>query len=514
MRDYLLLYINGQRHEVRGHQAFLSLTDYLRMDQGLTGTKIVCSEGDCGACSALLGRPDAGRLQYQVIDACICFMFQLDGTHIITVEGLTPSDRLSAVQQEMIDHFGSQCGFCTPGFVVAMTAMMERDQPSGDHNGAAAQGPPFRKGPSREAEPGRHVNTPSAAPVNRLSQALTGNLCRCTGYVQILEAGLAALGHVGSHLDDLYSEADIATDLSEADHSSVRIKSAESERTRIACIPKTFADAAVLKSDNPAAHIVSGATDIGVIYNKRRIDPDVFLCLSGLKEESQLRIEENTLIAGALCTWTQLEEWSREAFPEFHKIILRFGSPQIRNLSTLVGNIANASPIADSLPLLFVMDAGLELESTRGVRRVGINEFYKGYKQLKMSDDELIRTVYIPLPEPRDRLRLYKISKRNDLDISTFTAAIRLTMEDGTIESARIAYGGVGPVVLRLPRTEASLTGQELTEEVMRDAGKLARDEITPISDVRGSSDYRYQLAENILMKFYCESLEQGVLTC
>ena len=511
VRDYLLLYINGQRHDVRGGRAFLSLSDYLRFEQGLTGTKIVCSEGDCGACSVLLGRVTNGRLDYQVVDACICFMYQLDGTHVISVEGLAPAGQLNSVQQAMIDHFGSQCGFCTPGFVVAMTACQ---LPCGSE-APASQGNGDRDGDGDgDGDGGEPAKVGCWQEEDQLRQSLTGNLCRCTGYIQILEAGLAVAQRSGSAFPDLplheqYDETSIVRDLMPIGDSSVIIRSDGVECARRVFVPSTFAEAVDIKGTHPDARIVNGATDVGVIYNKGRMNPTDFLSLSGMGDERKLEVDQNTLIVGAGCTWRQIEEWSRDALPELHQIIVRFGSPQIRNLSTLMGNIANASPIADSLPLLHVMEAELEVESSRGARRVNINDFYLGYKQLDLAPDEIIRRLHMPLPAENDVLRLYKISKRNDLDISTFTAAIRLTIEEETIQVARLAYGGVGPVVLRLPKTEAHLTGQPLTEDRMRAAGKIARGEITPISDVRGSDNYRFQLAENVLLKFYFQTMEE-----
>jgi xanthine dehydrogenase small subunit len=229
------------------------------------------------------------------------------------------------------------------------------------------------------------------------------------------------------------------------------------------------------------------------------------LCLRNVAGHDQVEVENGELSVGMRATWSDVERWAQTGWPEFYKIIIRFGSPQIRNASTLVGNIANASPIADSLPLLHVMHARVQLAGPDGTREVDINDFYHGYKQLDLRPDELISGVRIPLPATEDRLKLYKISRRNDMDISTFTAAIRLTYRGDTIEEARIAYGGVGPIVLRLPKTEAQLRGQKLSESNMRQAGQTARTEITPISDVRSEAEYRYQLAENILIKCYFE---------
>jgi len=226
-----------------------------------------------------------------------------------------------------------------------------------------------------------------------------------------------------------------------------------------------------------------------------------------------LTCDDHTVVVGANVTWSQVEAFAKDALPEFYKIIVRFGSPQIRNVATLVANVAHGSPIADSLPLLFVMDAELELISKAGTRRVKVNGFYKGYKIKDLAADEIITRVLIPLPAPDELLKLYKVSRRNDLDIATFGAAIRVKRAGEVITRAYIAYSGVAPTVVRLLATEAFLQGKLLTERTFREAGRLARTEIQPITDVRGSRDFRLLLAENILSKFYFDSMEAAVVT-
>ncbi len=481
MRDYLLLSINGERHEVRSADALLTLSDYLRRRLGLTSTKIVCSEGDCGACTVLLGRPRDGRVVYEGVDSCILFMHQLDRTHVVTVEGLSSGGQLHPVQQAMVDCFGSQCGFCTPGFVAAMVA--ERESP--------------RQLGSTQAE---------------WQLALTGNLCRCTGYVQILEAA-AACRDLAAPLEDLFPSrrliGELGQPLGDGVEDAVVITTAE-PRPRTVLLPTTVAEAIQLRSRHRQGRIVNGATDVGVQTNKRMIDPQLILSLANVRDGREIVVDEMGVTFGIKTTWTDIERWAAVALPEFHQIIIRFGSPQIRNVSTLVGNIANGSPIGDSLPLLYVMSAKLILKSVSGTRRIDINDFYRGYKQLDLNDDELITSVQMPLPATGELLKLYKISKRNDLDISTFTAAIRLLVPQHEIEQARIAMGGVGPTVLRMPATEAFLVGKTLSEATVRAAGQIAGQEIQPISDVRGSAEYRRQLAENILVKFFQETVANG----
>jgi xanthine dehydrogenase small subunit len=227
---------------------------------------------------------------------------------------------------------------------------------------------------------------------------------------------------------------------------------------------------------------------------------------------NEVSLEKESLMVGGKVTLSSLEHKIKELVPEFHKILDVFGAPQIKNAGTLAGNIANGSPIGDSIPFLMVMEAEVELTGVNGTRWVNMNHLYKGYRSLDLYPDELITRICIPLPKATDHLKLYKVSKRKNLDISTFTAAIWLQQSGNIITDVRVAFGGVGPVVLRLPQTETFLRGKGVTEETFRKAGQLARTEITPISDVRGSQVYRLQLAENILSKFYFETQIQELI--
>jgi xanthine dehydrogenase small subunit len=489
MRDHLVLHINGARHQVDGSDAFLSLSDFLRHRLGLTGTKIVCSEGDCGACTTLIGRPNAARnaLTYRPVDSCIQFMFQLDGTHIVTVEGLRPDGQLNPVQQALIDCHGSQCGFCTPGFVMAMTGLLENAPAK---NGAAKNGAP-------------HDHGDHAIDWRR---GLTGNLCRCTGYTPILDAAIQACEADHQRLNELYPPAPLLAAVAPLAHDAIELDVPASDaggpRQRVAC-PATLDDALAFLAANPTARLVAGATDVGVRANKSGRLPPTILDLNRVDELDFVRIENNALIAGARASWTSLLAACDSALPELARILTIFGAPQIRHVGTLGGNIANASPIADSLPCLYVLGASLVLASAAGRREVDVNSFYLGYKQLDLKPGELIAEIRIPLPANDELFRLFKVSRRRDLDISTFTAAIRVRVGNDAIASAQIAFGGVGPTVLRAPKTEQFLVGQPLTEDVMRAAATIAAAEITPIDDVRGAADYRRQLARNVLLKFY-----------
>ena len=490
-RDHLLFYLNGERRRVAGPAVFGTLTEYLRDDLRLVGTKVVCAEGDCGACSVLVGRPRGDRLEYRPIDACIAFLHQLDASHVVTVEGLARGGRLHPVQQAMIDGYGSQCGFCTPGIVMALAGLFEERSASG------------ADGSLSDAQ---------------VRQALTGNLCRCTGYWQILESVAAVDAAAVPRVADLYEEPAMLAELRAAAREPVHIATpavatpafaaAAVATPAVAAAPRelfladTLDAACRFKAEHPDCLVVAGATDVAVRRNKGALEPDRVLALGPrLPGFADAAIEGGVLRAGAGATWARLLELAAGAVPELARILERFGAPQIRNAATVGGNLANASPIADSLPFLYVAGAVLELHGRTGARRVPIESFYRGYKTIDLAPDELIASVEVPLPSPEEELRLFKLSRRRALDISTFTAAILLRREGGAVASARLAYGGVGPTVARLHRTEAFLAGRRFDLDTLRRAGAIAASEVTPWTDVRGSEAYRRKLAENVLLK-------------
>jgi xanthine dehydrogenase small subunit len=455
MRDHIVFYLNGAPRRVSGRDAFESLSRYLRYDQRATGTKIVCEEGDCGACTVLVGRREHGKVRYRAINSCIQFLFQFDGAQIVTVEGLAKDGVMTPVQDAMVKCHGAQCGYCTPGFIMAMTAMFEEG--------------------SRDAR-----------------KALTGNLCRCTGYEPIIKAANECDVAKIQPIDAMYPWP---LELDALAEEAVRIDNFFK--------PATLAEAIEFKAANPKCVIVQGATDFGVWCNKRGFVPEAVMSLGAIAGLGDITKDGDTIRVGGRVTLAAFEEYFAKQNPSLAVILDRFGSPQIKNAGTLAGNIANASPIADTLPFLYVIGARLELTGLGGTRVVPIESFYRGYKTLDLAPDEIITTIVVPMDRLADVAQFYKVSKRSHLDISSFTAAFLMSRNDGRIGSIRIAYGGVGPVVLRLPRTESFLTGKPFVAETFEQAGAIARAEIAPIDDVRGSRDFRLQLAENVLCKFF-----------
>jgi xanthine dehydrogenase small subunit len=467
MRDHLIIHVNGTRHEIRGERCFQSLSNFLRYDLCLTGTKVVCAEGDCGSCAVLIGRPAAHGLAYFAVTSCIQFLHQLDGAHVVTVEGLKHDGKLNAVQEALVRCQGTQCGFCTPGFVVSLCGLLNDERRLDAH---------------------------------ALRAGLTGNLCRCTGYEQIIQAGLEVDASQVRRIDELYPPAPLLDALRRAARDPVRVAAGDG---REFFKPTTVADAVRFKREHPTGAIIAGGTDLGVQINKGIRNPPVILSLSALDELRAIELRDGMLIVGATATLADIERKTEQLVPEFGRMLWRHGSPLIRNAGTLAGNIANGSPIGDTMPALYVLNGEIELTGVSGARRVNMNDFYTGYRKSVMAGDEIITRVFMPLPTGDETLRIYKVSKRHDLDISTFTAAFWMRRSNGVIGEIRIAYGGCGPNIIRLRRTEAQLAGKPLNEAEIEAAAEIARSEITPISDVRGSKDYRFQLAENVLRKFY-----------
>jgi xanthine dehydrogenase small subunit len=450
VRDHILIHINGREHRIEADAAFQTLATYLRQDVAATGTKIVCEEGDCGACTVLTRR--SAKDDYRPVNSCILNLAQLDGSAVVTVEGLRETD-LHPVQEAMVQFHGAQCGYCTPGFVVAMAGMFEVCD---------------------------RVNE------KQVRDGLTGNLCRCTGYEPIIKAALAVDGSASAKMHNRYPKLPDASD-------SVTVGNF--------CAPATLDEAIAFKRHHPGCVIVQGGTDFGVWVNKRNYAAQAMLSLSKISSLNELREEDGAIVIGANTSLADFETFIADRIPELARIMAIFGSPQIKNAGTLIGNIANGSPIGDTLPYLFV--AGAVLEMNGGTRTVPIDRFYLGYRKFDLQPDEIITRVRIGIVT--DTLKLYKVSRRKDLDISAFTAAIRLAMTGDRIDRAGVVYGGVAPTVIRVPRTEAFLTGKVATLDTFEHAGRIARDEIKPISDVRGSADYRLQLAENIMAKFWYE---------
>jgi xanthine dehydrogenase small subunit len=470
MKDFVEFSVNGVRAQVAGPDAFLPLADYLRYRAGLTGTKIVCAEGDCGACTVLarcLHRPH-GR--FEIINACIYFVWQLDGHQVITVEGLKRNGQLHPAQETMIQCHGAQCGYCTPGFVCSLAKLAD--------DALAESWQIDRK---------------------RAQDYLIGNLCRCTGYDSILEAAISMHYDELPPLNEFYALE------------SHRIPAQQcktlSFKNKTVLMPTTLAEAQGFCHLNP--QIVAGSTDLGVLHKGRWI-PQTLMSLKNIGELDRVEFRTERVKIGANVTLAEIEKQLCAEFSELRRLLRIFASPQIKNTATLVGNLMNASPIADTIPFLKVVDAKIHLLGTAGVRTLDINDFFQdGYKQLDRRPDEFV--THIELPLRGYRFKLYKASRRKDLDISAVTAAFGYQLHDGQFAHFAMAFGGIGASVIRFKDLESDIIGQAPERRLFETLSVEIDRQIKPLTDVRGSADYRRLLVRNFLLKFYDELVASEV---
>ncbi|MBC7282790.1 xanthine dehydrogenase small subunit [Hoeflea sp.] len=473
-RSFIRFLLNDQTIELAGFAPDLTLLDWLRIDRRLTGTKEGCAEGDCGACTVLVGRMDNGVLTYESVNACIRFVGSLDATHVVTVEHMNrPDGALSAVQQAMVDHHGSQCGFCTPGIVASLHALWLADP------------------------------EPTEADIER---QLQGNLCRCTGYEPIVKAAVAAAKTIPSEDNDrlvkAYAET-VETLTALADGARVTI---ESERGTT-YLPADVDDLAALYEAHPGATIVAGSTDVGLWVTKhlREIAPVILVGhLDGLKE---IALDEDGLTLGAGVSYTAARGALVSAFPQMAELWDRIGGEQVRNMGTIGGNIANGSPIGDTPPPLIALDATVTLRKGKERRTMPLEAFFLDYGKQDRRPGEFVESVFAPALADDAFFAVYKISKRRDEDISALCAAFRVTLDsEGLVASVRIAFGGMAGTPKRAKAAEAALLGQAWTWDTVSQAREALATDYQPLSDWRASAEYRMLSAQNLMIRFFLET--------
>ncbi|MCP1641128.1 xanthine dehydrogenase small subunit [Pseudomonas citronellolis] len=458
--------LDDELRQVDGLAPETSLLDYLRTQLGRTGTKEGCASGDCGACTLVLAEPDGEGLRYRAVNACITPLGALHGRQLLTVESLAEGERLHPVQQAMVDCHGAQCGFCTPGIVMSLFAW-------------------------------RHA----ACAHDRESAltALSGNLCRCTGYRPILDAARHIAGEAGADRFDASARA--TAERLRALPAGASLDDGEQH----AWLPTTLEELDTLLMNYPQARLVAGATDLALEATQALKRFPQLIHLERVAELRRLEEHPDHLLIGAARPYADCLE-VLHAFPGVPELLERLGSLQIRQRGTLGGNIANASPIGDMPPVLLALDARLRLRRARQVREVPIDGFFTGYRQSVLQPGEYIEAVVIPRLVDGQLYRVDKVSKRRDDDISAVCLALRLDFDDqGLVRDARLACGGMAATPLRGRRSEAALSGRAFDAAAVAAAQAALAEDFQPIDDLRASAAYRLRVAQNLLQRALVE---------
>jgi xanthine dehydrogenase small subunit len=478
VRSEIRFILNGEDVSLEDVRPTETLLDFLRLRRSLRGTKEGCAEGDCGACTVLVGRLDGSRLVYEGVNACIRFLASLDGCHVVTVEHLKrPDGTLHPVQQAMVDYHGSQCGFCTPGFVMSLYALWMRAP---------------------------------APTVPMIEKALQGNLCRCTGYEPIVKAALSIGSYGDVAADPLAAErAEMAARLA-ALQDGKRVEMGQGRERLV--IPASVDDLAELLAAEPGATIVAGSTDVGLWVTKhmREIAPVVFI--GGLSQLRRVSESGEAITIGANVTYTDAYRAIAARIPAWQGLLDRIGGDQVRNMGTIGGNIANGSPIGDTPPPLIALGATLTLRRGAQTRSLPLEDFFIDYGKQDRQPGEFVESITVPLPREGAHYAVYKVTKRRDEDITAVLGAFHVEIADGRVSAARIAYGGMAATPKRARSVEAALVGQHWSEETVAAAMDAVSRDFTPISDMRASAEYRLLAARNLIRRFYLEtSGESGV---
>ena len=469
----------GQLVTLHGVSPTRTLLQVLREDLGACGSKEGCNEGDCGACTVVVGEEIDGKLQYSSVNSCIRFAHSIAGKALWTVEDIAPSaTHLHPAQQAMVDCFGSQCGFCTPGFVMSLFATYQNRVLQGEDV-------------TRELA----------------QEDLSGNLCRCTGYRPILDAAQ----HMTSLPKTNINEANILSLLKQTNGVS------EWELcTNFYALPKTLLELLKTRSQHTTAQVVAGCTDVGLWVNKMHMEFGQIIDVTQVKELRRVERYPHHIAIGAAVNLTDAFAALVQERPQLKPFANRFAGKPVRNSGTLGGNVVNGSPIGDSMPLLIALNASLVLMCWRQNRvqhrEVRVEDFYAGYRKNILQPDEMLAWIKVPRPQPAEFLRAYKISKRFEDDISAVCLVVNLTLENGTVKTATIGAGGVAATPERAAQTEAFLTGKPWNLSTVQAAQTVLRKEFSPISDMRASGHYRQQVLGNLLQRFWLENQGETIL--
>jgi xanthine dehydrogenase small subunit len=459
--------LNTLEHQVENVDPNTSALDYIRDTLGRTGTKEGCASGDCGACTVVTGELIQGQIRYRAINSCITPLGNLHGLQLITVEDLQQGQTLHPVQQAMVDEHGSQCGFCTPGFVMSMFA---------------------------------HLKTHDNPQRDEILESLGGNLCRCTGYRPIIDAAVQMYAaSEGDSFSD--QQAQTVAELNRIADSADAIELQGSGRLYLA--PRSLASLATALQEHPEARLVAGATDLALEMTQGLKEIETLIFTGQVSELLQCDDEGDELRIGAAVSFSDCKNVLLKHWPDLAELLERLGSLQIRNQGTLGGNVANASPIGDMPPALLALNASLVLRRGDVSRVISVAEFYISYKVTALQAGEFIEQILIPKPADTDWFQTYKISKRLEDDISAVCGAFNLRIEEGRVSSAAIAFGGMAEIPRRASQCELALVGQPWQQDTIDSAMAALEQDFSPIDDFRASAAYRMQVARNLLQRLF-----------
>tara|TARA_Y100000590_G_scaffold467257_1_gene645582 strand:- start:3711 stop:5150 length:1440 start_codon:yes stop_codon:yes gene_type:complete len=451
-----------------------TLLNYIRTKLKKTGTKEGCAEGGCGACTIVLGELKNNKINYSAVNSCIMFLPTLQGKQLILVEDLiSTKGLLHPVQEAMVNYHGSQCGFCTPGFVMSLFSMFKNYSKFNDEV---------------------------------IKDSIAGNLCRCTGYEPIVKAAKS--------LNYKQKNDQFTKNRKNTIHLLKKIKDETIvifKKDKKYFAPRYVQELKKIIKKNNNSYLLSGGTDLSLIVTKEKKDINSIIYMNAIDELNYIKNNNKYIEVGATTPLIKFETYIQKYYPDFTDILKRYGSVQIRNVATIAGNIATASPIGDTLPLLLSLDAKILLKGIKKTKIVDLKNFFINYRKTKLRNDQFIESIRIPL-YPKNIFKAYKISKRFDDDISSVCASFNLQILNKKIKNIRIAYGGMAEIPKRAKFCEKILLNSIVSEQIIKKAQKALEQDFKPITDMRASSKYRIVIAKNLLLKCFLEIKQKKLI--